>query len=441
MEPCLLDAYDLAKKIKAGEITCTELIESCLERIKKFEPSIKAWAYIDKEYLKSRAKEADDMRISGKPLGALHGIPVGIKDIFATGDMPTECGTVLRKGRITKNDSTAVSLLRDSGAIIMGKTVTTEFAYFDPGKTCNPHDVSRTPGGSSSGSAASVASYMCPLSIGSQTNGSMIRPASYCGVYGFKPTIGLVSRFGALRQSRFLDQVGFFARSINDIALISEELIRYDEYDEESVRFSGKGILDIATSKVPLDPHFAFIKTPRWKLLDQDSTDSFEKLKKKLGQNIEECKLPDYFEKLYEYHKIIMETDLANSFKNDYKQNKTKIGKKLVEAIERGMVYKAKDYSEAVTNIRIIYEDFEEIFDDYDAIITAGALGEAPKGLNSTGSPEMCTLWTYLGMPSLSLPLLVSSNNLPIGVQLVGKKFEDARLLRTGNWLNKKIKK
>ena len=210
MEPCLLEAIELSKKIKAGEFTCKEVMESCLSRIKKFEPEVKAWSYLDKDYLMNRAKEADDMRVSGKPLGPLHGIPVGIKDIFATGDMPTECGTELRKGRITKNDATVVSLLRDSGAIIMGKTVTTEFAYFDPGKTCNPHDISRTPGGSSSGSAASVASYMCPLSIGSQTNGSIIRPASYCGVYGFKPTFGLVSRFGALRQSRFLDQVGFF---------------------------------------------------------------------------------------------------------------------------------------------------------------------------------------------------------------------------------------
>jgi len=441
MEPCFLDAFDLAKKIKAGEITCRELIESYIKRIDKHEPEVKAWAYIDKEYLINRAKDADDLRVSGKPLGSLHGIPVGVKDIFATGDMPTECGTELRKGRITKNDSTIVSLLRDAGAIIMGKTVTTEFAYFDPGKTCNPHDASRTPGGSSSGSAASVASFMCPLSIGSQTNGSIIRPASYCGVYGFKPTLGLVSRFGALRQSRFLDHVGFFARSIHDLALISEELIRYDEHDEESIRFSGKGIIDIAISKPPLEPNFAFVKTPRWSALEEDSKNAFEELQKRLGKNIEECKLPDYFEKLYDYHKIIMETDMANSFKSDYKQSKTKMGKKLIEAIERGLNYKAKDYSEAVSNIRIIYEGIEEMFDDYDAILTPSALGEAPKGLGFTGSPEMCTLWTYLGMPSISLPLMFGSNNLPIGVQLVGQKFEDARLLRTSNWLQTKIKK
>ena len=441
MEPCFLDAIDLSKKIKKGEISCKELIESCLDRTKKFENNIKAWTYIDKEYLLNRAKEADDLRVSGRPYGSLLGIPVGVKDIFATGDMPTECGTELRKGRITKNDATVVALLRDAGAIIMGKTVTTEFAYFDPGKTCNPHDVTRTPGGSSSGSAASVASFMCPLSIGSQTNGSVIRPASFCGVYGFKPTFGVVSRFGALRQSRILDQVGFFARSINDIALISEELFRYDSYDEESIRFSGRGISDIATSKPPLEPNFAFIKTPRWKSLNKDTVESFKFLEKKLGKNIEECKLPDYFEKLYDYHKIIMETDMANSFKNDYQQNKNKIGKKLIEAIERGLSYKSKDYAEAVANMSIIYEGIEELFDDYDAIITPSALGEATKGLASTGSPEMCTIWTYLGMPSLSLPLLAGSNNLPIGVQLVGQKFEDARLLRTGNWLKNKFKK
>ena len=222
---------------------------------------------------------------------------------------------------------------------------------------------------------------------------------------------------------------------------ISEQLIKYDEYDEDSIRFSGSGVLNIATSKAPLDPNFAFIKTPKWKLLDSESINSFQELEKKLGKQIEECKLPDYFEKLYDYHKIIMETDMANSFKTDYKQSKNKLGKKLIEAIERGLAYKAKDYSEAVTNIRIIYEGIEELFDDYDAIITPSTLGEAPKGLTSTGSPEMCTIWTYLGMPALSMPLLVGSNNLPIGVQLVGQKFEDARLLRTANWLNKKITK
>ena len=205
-----ISANELVSKLKKGDISCVDLCKSYIKRIDKFEKDVKAWAFFDKKLLMEKAEEKDEYRKSGKPLGPLHGLPIGIKDIIGTYDMPTECGTVLRKGISESSDAEVVNLLKIAGAIIMGKTVTTELAYFDPGKTTNPHDKTRTPGGSSSGSAAAVAAHMVPLSVGTQTKGSVIRPASYCGVVGYKPSFGLISRSGILRQSSKLDQVGVF---------------------------------------------------------------------------------------------------------------------------------------------------------------------------------------------------------------------------------------
>ena len=207
-----ISAIELVDKLKSGEISCVDACKEYLKRVDKFDKDVKAWAYLDKKLLLEKAEEKDEYRKSGKPLGPLHGLPIGVKDIIGTQDMPTECGTVLRKGISESADAEVVNLLKISGAIIMGKTVTTELAYFDPGKTTNPHDKTRTPGGSSSGSAAAVAAHMTPLSIGTQTKGSIIRPASYCGVVGYKPSFGLISRNGILRQSSKLDQVGVFGK-------------------------------------------------------------------------------------------------------------------------------------------------------------------------------------------------------------------------------------
>ena len=216
---------NLALKIKNSELTSVELCEKYIERINEFEKEVKAWAFFDKKILLEKAKEADDYRRSGKPIGFLHGIPVAVKDIIGTVEMPTECGTSIRKGKSYSQNAEIIDLLISEGAIVMGKTATSELAFLGPPKTTNPHDYSRTPGGSSSGSAASVASYMAPLSIGSQTGGSVIRPASYCGVVGYKPTYGLISRNGVLRTSQTLDHIGMFGRNVEDVALLAKALI------------------------------------------------------------------------------------------------------------------------------------------------------------------------------------------------------------------------
>lgn len=441
MDLCLLSALEIIEKTKKGEISSVEVAKSFIDRIEKFENKIKAWAFFDKKFFLEKAQEKDEWRLSGKPLGPLHGLPIAIKDIFKTEDMPTQYGTPIRENYQSRDDSKVVSILRSAGAIIMGKTVTTELAYFDPGKTTNPHDYSRTPGGSSSGSAAAVASFMAPIAIGSQTNGSTIRPASYCGVVGYKPTYGLVSRDGALAQSFLLDQVGVIARNVEDVALCSSVIIKKDLEDKSTISYPTEDFLTRVQAKPFFEPQLIFIATSKWKNLDDDAKKDFEKFLKKIDKQVTIYSNPSYFEKIFDYHKIIHETDMAYNFLSTYEKHKKKIGKKMIEAIERGLSYKAKDYAEAVDQMAIIYDTFKEAFHHYHAIITPATTGYAPKGLSYTGSPEFCTTWTYLGMPAITLPLIEGSAKLPLGVQLVGEKLDDTRLLQTANWLLKKIKK
>jgi Asp-tRNA(Asn)/Glu-tRNA(Gln) amidotransferase A subunit family amidase len=441
MKPYLLSAKQLIDKVKKSELSSVEVANSFIERIEEFEKKVHAWAFFDKTSFLEKAKEADDWRLSGKPLGPLHGLPVAIKDIFKTDDMPTGYGTPIKEGQRSKNESEVVKLLKNAGAIIMGKTVTTELAYFDPGKTTNPNDYSRTPGGSSSGSAAAVASFMAPVAIGSQTNGSMIRPASYCGVIGYKPSYGLISRSGVLRLSFLLDQIGIFGRTIEDMGLISKIIMSKDPKDKSTRTYPTENMESSVLQDHPFDPKFVFVQTPKWKNLDDDSKKAFDKLRKKLEKNVVDFQDPSSFEKIFEYQQVIMETDMAHNLSYFYEAHKNKIGKKLREAIERGQSYKSKDYAEAVDNIETIYDNMSELFNHFHAIITPATTGEAPKGLAHTGSPEFCTIWTYLGMPSISLPILEGSNKMPIGVQVVGEKFDDVRFLRSANWLFKKLNK
>ena len=435
-----ISAIELVEKLKSGEISCVDACKEYIKRIDKFEKDVQAWAFFDKKLLLEKAQEKDDYRKSGKPLGPLHGLPIGVKDIIGTQDMPTECGTVLRKGMSESADAEVVNLLKISGAIIMGKTVTTELAYFDPGKTTNPHDKTRTPGGSSSGSAAAVASHMAPLSIGTQTKGSVIRPASYCGVVGYKPSFGLISRNGILKQSSKLDHVGVFGKNVEDVALLAKCLIKKDLYDKDTVHYSADKMLEECKKGPHFDPKFIFYKTSNWKNIDKESQKAFEFLKKKLKKYIEVFDEPSYFKDIHKFQQVIHETDMANSFQKYYKNSKNKLGKKLVEAIERGNKYSANQYTEAKDFMEQSYRSYSEVFEDYHGVITPSSTGIADKGLKFTGSPEFCTVWTYMGLPSISLPLLTGENNLPLGVQLVGNKLDDLRFLGVANWLEKKCK-
>ena len=436
-----LTSNKLVEKLKEGEISSVEVCTQYIDRIKNFEKDVKAWAYFNKKELLEKAKEADEYRKSGKPLGPLHGLPVAVKDIIGTLDMPTECGTVLRKKMTGAQDAEVVNLLKIAGAIVMGKTETTELAYFSPGKTTNPHDSSRTPGGSSSGSAAAVAAHMAPLSIGSQTNGSTIRPASYCGIVGYKPSYGLISRSGVLRQSDKLDHVGVFGKNVEDVALLTKVLIKKDIYDTSTIHYAADEMLKVCKKGPLFEPKFIFYKTKNWKNVDKISQQSFEFFIKTFKKNIEVFDTPSYFDLIPKYHKIIHETDMANNFQNYYKKSKKKLSKEMITAIERGLKYNAKDYAEAIDFMKRSYESYKEVFEDYHGVLTPSTTGVAPTGLKSTGSPEFCTTWTYMGLPSISLPLLTGTNNLPLGVQLIGDKLDDLRFLGVANWLEKSCKK
>jgi Asp-tRNA(Asn)/Glu-tRNA(Gln) amidotransferase A subunit family amidase len=432
-----LSLEELAEKIKSGQLSSVEVCEKYIDRIKKFEKDVKAWAHFDKKVLLEKATEADEHRKAGKPTGSLHGVPIAVKDIIGTVDMPTECGTVIRKGKSYSQNAEIIDLLHASGAIVMGKTATSELAYLGPPATTNPHDKNRTPGGSSSGSAASVASFMAPASIGSQTGGSVIRPASYCGVVGYKPSYGLISRNGVLRTSFSLDQIGMFGRKVEDVAMLAKVLIKKDKYDAATIHYSTENILS-ETKKGPIfEPKFIFYKTDHWKIIDKKSRESFEYFIKSFKKNIEIFDTPSYFKDIHKYHQIIHETDLANNFSIYYKKFKKKLSKYMQDAISNGNKYTAKEYAEAVDFMKRSYESYEEVFEDYHGVLSPSSPGVAPKGLKSTGTAEFNKVWSYLGTPCISLPLLEGENNLPLGVQLIGNKYDDHRFLGVAKWLEK----
>ena len=434
-----LGATEAAAAIRDGQITSEELVDACLARIDEVEQSVQAWAFLEAKHALEQARAADETRRRGKPVGALHGVPVGIKDNIDTADMPTEDGTPLHAGRRPRKDATVVSLLRRAGAVILGKTVTTELAVYAPGKTRNPHDPARTPGGSSSGSAAAVAAQMVPLAIGSQTNGSVIRPASYCGIVGYKPTHGLISRGGILRQSRVLDQVGVFARSLADAALLAQELMAFDSSDPDLRPCASPRLLDFVTRPLPLPPRFAFVKTPMWDQASADTQAAFAELVESLGNQVTEVTLPEPFADAVTLHRLIMESDLALSFAPEYQHGAAQLSATLRQMIERGQRHLAVDYNRAVARIPIFNAALDDVFHEFHAIVTPATIGEAPRGLETTGNPVFCTLWTLCGLPTITVPIMQGAEGLPLGVQLVGPRGDDARLLQCARWLENHV--
>jgi len=436
----LLSASEAARLIRDGIISSEQLVESCLARIREVDPQVQAWAFFDADYALAQARSRDELRLSGRAIGPLHGVPIGLKDIFDTTDMPTECGSVLYTGRTPSRDATVTAMLRAAGAVIMGKTVTTEFAYFSPGKTRNPHNPEHTPGGSSSGSAAAVAASMVPLALGSQTNGSTIRPAAYCGVIGFKPTHGLISRHGALALSRTLDHVGLFANSLDDIAILAEQIAGYDENDPDTRPRAHLPFAEITAEEPPLPPMFAFIKTPHWQCADKETREGFAEIIEHLGSQVEEVELFPSAGDAWQWHQSIMSAEMAYNLEREWRIGGARLSEQLRAQIEGGREVRAAEYLDALGRIKLVNDSFTELFEQrYDAILTPAAPSVAPKGLASTGDPSFCTLWTFCGMPALSLPLLQSSSGMPLGVQLVGPRYGDARLLRTARWLAAKV--
>lgn len=429
-----LGLREVAEVIANGTAKAEDVTRACLARIAEREDTVGAWAHLDQDFALQQARRLDAHRASGLPLGPLHGVPIGVKDIIDVRGLPCERGTVLDQGRRPDADATVVALLRAAGAVILGKTVTTELAVYSPGKTRNPHDPDRTPGGSSSGSAAAVAANMVPGALGTQTNGSVIRPASFCGVYGFKPSHELISRRGALVESPIFDTIGTMARSLEDAAFLADAIAGYDPADPWMRPGGSPNFLRTAETDPPVRPTLAFVRTPVWNRADKDTQAGFAELCEVLGDSVDEIDLPEPFNQALDLHGTVMGADIARHFSRYYDTGADKVSERLRAIIEDGRKVLAVDYILATEWIEVLNAALDRIFDRYDAILTPATTGEAP-GIETTGDPAFCTIWTYCRVPAISVPLLVGDNGLPIGVQLVGRRGNDGRLLRTARWL------
>jgi Asp-tRNA(Asn)/Glu-tRNA(Gln) amidotransferase A subunit family amidase len=410
-------------------------VKSCLAQIADTDASIKAWAYLDPESALAQAAECDRIRKAGLGTGPLHGLPVGLKDVIDTRDMPTQRGTDIFKDRQPDKDARLVERLRESGAVIMGKTVTTELAFVHANDTRNPHNPEHSPGGSSSGSAAAVAACHVPLAVGTQTNGSVIRPASFCGTFGFKPTRGVISRAGVLKTSDSLDQVGCFGRSLEDVALLTDALAGYDQADSCSFARPRPQMRAGAQAEAPVAPDLVWFNLPFNDRLSPDAHEGMEAVLDVLGPRITRMAAADTLANLVAVQARIHEYEICQHQAAVFDANFEDLSSELQLIVARGRKISEAEYTDALAVKASAQTFFDELFVEFDAIIAPCAAGEAPKFGSGTGDPIFCTLWTVAGLPCVSLPLLVGDNNLPIGVQLIGPIEKDDRLLRTARWL------
>lgn len=429
-----LDAVEMRDRLASGALRAVDLVRACLARIADLEPQVGAWAWIDGDHALAQAQRLDQWRGSGRSLGPLHGLPVGLKDIIDTRGIPTENGTPIEAGRVPAEDAWIVARLRAAGAIILGKTVTTECAFLHPGRTRNPHDPDHTPGGSSQGSAAAVAAGMVPLAVGTQTGGSVIRPAAFCGVVGLKPSFGMIPRTGILMQSPTLDTVGVFARSIADCALLAEVLAGHDPADPATEPLPAPRLLDTALARPPVTPVFALLKPPGWDKADPQTIAAVQELGGVLGEQCFEVTVPG-LEDAAAIRRRINVAEMAKCYYALERRGRDRMSPVLRAAMDEGKAVLARDYIAALDWRAVMNATMAPIFARCDAILCPAAPGPAPRGLADTGDAIFNGLWTLAGMPAVTLPVFRADNGLPMGIQLVGPRGGDARLLRTARWL------
>ncbi|MEQ8824973.1 MAG: amidase [Filomicrobium sp.] len=434
-----LTVSDAAAAIGNGTITSEALVAAFLARIQERDGKVGAWVSVNGELALEQARQADTIRGFGRGVGPLHGVPIAIKDIIDTNDYPTRMGCPTYDDYGPTPDAACVAALKSAGAIILGKTVTTELALLTPARTRNPRALDHSPGGSSAGSAAAVADLMAPAALGSQTAGSVLRPASYCGVYGYKPTLGLISRRGVLMQSHTLDTLGLFARSIDDLALLTDCMSAHDPADPVSYPRSQPRLSDIASSKPPMTPTFAFVKTPAWdEHADPAMGEAFTELCDHLGVICDEITVPG-LDHVIEWQRIVQLAENAAYYGPLQDSNRSALSDGLNARLDEGTKVPVRDYVGAIASREKGYDGLGELFETYTVILTPAAPGPAPKlSEGITGAPIFNGLWTYLGMPAISIPLF-EIDGLPVGVQLVGQRQDDGRLLRTARWLTERI--
>jgi amidase len=415
-----LGAAEAARRIARGELTSTALVEACLARIAAREPVVGAWQFIDPDGARAEARRRD----AEKPKGALHGVPIGVKDIFDTADMPTTYGSPIYAGHRPQLDAAAVMSLRAAGAVILGKTVTTEFAYFTPGKTANPHDPTHTPGGSSSGSAAAVADGMVPAALGTQTAGSVIRPAAYCGVVGFKPSHRRIDISGAKSFAPSLDTVGVLARQVEDVDLIGRLLWGENAARPELVLERPKRV--------------GFYRTHYWGQAEHATRAALERVLETLRHHhveVSELELPEPCRDLNGIQQTIMAFEARLSYGGEWRDHADQLSPKLRELLEGARTITDATFEAALHQAAAARVAFEAVFEQLDLIVTPSAPGEAPAGTQATGDPVFNRMWTTLHVPCLTLPAGEGPGGLPVGVQLVGRFRGDHELLAQARWL------
>lgn len=428
-------AAELRDEIARGALRAEELCEACIARTEASEDDIRAWAWFDAGFARQQAKALDAHRRTGHPVGPLHGLPVGVKDVIDTARIPTENGCPVDAGRVPSRDAWLVQRLRASGALVFGKTVSTELAFMHPSRTRNPRNLAHTPGGSSAGSAAAVAAGHVPLAIGTQTGGSVIRPAAFCGTVGFKPSFGRIPRTGVLTQSPSLDTIGVFARDVLGAALLAEALYGADPGDPATAPSAPPRLLEIARAAPPVPPFFAFLRPPGWEEAHAETRAALEEIAGRLGGRCFEVPLPAIFNDAPEMHRIVQTAELSRCFYGYERRGRGRLSEETLEAIDRGKRILARDYISALDRRPVYNAALEEILSRCDAILAPSAPGPAPHGFATTGDAVFNGLWTLCGTPAVTLPVFEASNGLPMGLQLIGRRDDDARLLRTANWL------
>ncbi|KAI1798735.1 amidase signature enzyme [Daldinia bambusicola] len=418
MEPYQLTATQALAKFKAGSLTVEEYARSLLARIEKRDDAVKAWAYLNPEYVIQQAKQLD--AILPESRGPLHGVAVAVKDIMYTKDMPTQHNSPIYEGHEPEVDAAVVATLRHAGALILGKTTTTEFASTTTGpQTRNPHDHTRTPGGSSSGSAAAVADLQAPVALGSQTGGSTVRPGSFNGVFAYKPTWNAVSREGVKTYSLNLDTVGLFARSVQDLQLLADVFALRDDTPPEA-GFSIRGA------------KFALAKTMVWSQAGPGTVAALEaggKLLRDHGAEVEEIELPPEFDGMPEWHGVILDADARATFLPEYRIAKDKLAPLLVDHVENANKISRAAQLKAFDGVAALRPILDGIAGKYAAILTPSVVDEAPVGIEFTGNPIFNKIWTALHVPVVNIPGFKGENGMPIGLSLVAPRYRDRHLL------------
>lgn len=425
---------EAAIEIRQGRLSSLELVEQCLARIEACDARVRAWVMVDAAAARQAARQAAEELARGHDRGPLHGIPCGIKDIVDVAGWPTLAGSTTRAGHVAQHDATIVARLRQAGAILLGKTVTTEFASFDPPPTRNPWHFDRTPGGSSSGSAAAVAAGFCLAAIGSQTGGSITRPASFCGVAGCKPTYGRVSAQGVVPLSRHMDHVGPLAASVSDLAVLLGAIAGYDPADATTVDVPVDDYAAACPNAAP--PRLAMV-TDAFFRVESDPVDrtiraSVNRLRH-AGAAIGGVEFPAEFADVSLDHRRMMAVEAAEYHEPTFRRQRDQYGPHIASLIEEGFQTSAIDYARALVRRRHLRRALLASFGDFDALVTSATTTTAP-GMETTGDPKFNSPWSYVGYPTLSIPCGLADDGLPVSLQLIGRRFGEYRLFQAAAW-------